>query len=213
VYQRSDAAIGPPPPTPPHPVHHCAPWPLADMALGERAVLEVQPSYGFKHRDCKMPPPAGVRPEDPLIVDAQVRQGPGTAWEAAAVVFIGRCSSSLLSHATAAEAEAACAEVAEAAEAEAACALAAEAEAARAMAAEAAAATLTLRILVVPRCLHTCDMSTRERGALPWLQLTSWYPGAPVKAVGPGNEVVKRILKEGEGWETPRPPFEVRLPC
>ena len=42
------------------------------MALGERAVLEVVPSYGFKHKDCKWAPPAGVRPEDALTVDVQV---------------------------------------------------------------------------------------------------------------------------------------------
>ena len=47
------------------------------MCRGERAVLEVQPSYGFKHRDCKMQPPEGVKAEDPLRVDVQVgRQRP-----------------------------------------------------------------------------------------------------------------------------------------
>ncbi|GAB4824129.1 hypothetical protein N2152v2_011175 [Parachlorella kessleri] len=80
------------------------------MTPGERAMLEVQSSYGFKHKDCKLEPPAGVRPEDPLRVD---------------------------------------------------------------------------------------------------VQLASFYPGDGVKAVGPNNEVVKRVLQAGEGWETPRPPFEV----
>lgn len=56
----------------PHPT--LAAWfPGADMCRGERAVLEVQPSYGFKHKDCRMRPPQGVRPEDPLQVDVTVR--------------------------------------------------------------------------------------------------------------------------------------------
>ena len=49
----------------------------------------------------------------------------------------------------------------------------------------------------------------RVAAALP-LQLASFYPGDGVKSVGPNNEVVKRVLQAGEGWETPRPPFEVR---
>eukprot|EP00898_Chlorokybus_atmophyticus_P002511 jgi/Chlat1/3260/Chrsp22S00255 len=35
----------------------------------------------------------------------------------------------------------------------------------------------------------------------------------PIKVVTRDASVVKRVLKEGEGWETPRAPFEVRLAC
>jgi hypothetical protein len=31
-----------------------------------RKQLKVQPSYGYKHPDCGMQPPAGVQPDQPL---------------------------------------------------------------------------------------------------------------------------------------------------
>lgn len=43
------------------------------------------------------------------------------------------------------------------------------------------------------------------------LQLTSWCPGSQVKCVGPDADVFLRTLRQGQGWETPRPPFEVSL--
>ncbi len=43
------------------------------------------------------------------------------------------------------------------------------------------------------------------------LQLLTWQPAAKVKVLGPGADVFKLLLIEGEGWEVPRAPFEVSL--
>jgi FK506-binding protein 4/5 len=43
----------------------------------------------------------------------------------------------------------------------------------------------------------------------PCLQLVSWLPGGGVKCVGPSADVFLRSLRAGQGWESPRPPFEV----
>lgn len=45
----------------------------------------------------------------------------------------------------------------------------------------------------------------------PFPQLTSWLPGAGVRCVGAASDVFLRMLQAGQGWETPRPPFEVQL--
>ena len=42
-------------------------------------------------------------------------------------------------------------------------------------------------------------------------QLVNWYPSGGVKALGEGGGVIRRMLQQGEGWETPREPFEISL--
>lgn len=42
------------------------------------------------------------------------------------------------------------------------------------------------------------------------VQLTHWYPRQGVRVLGPRSDIYKRRLEDGEGWETPRTPFEVR---
>ncbi len=42
-------------------------------------------------------------------------------------------------------------------------------------------------------------------------QLTHWVPGGGVRCVGPDSDIFLRTLTPGEGWESPRPPFEVSL--
>ena len=42
------------------------------------------------------------------------------------------------------------------------------------------------------------------------ITLLGWYGAAGVHAYGAGQDLIKRCLKEASGWETPRPPFEVR---
>lgn len=43
------------------------------------------------------------------------------------------------------------------------------------------------------------------------MQLTHWYPGSSVKCLGPSSDIFLRTLRAGQGWESPRPPFEVSL--
>lgn len=51
----------------------------------------------------------------------------------------------------------------------------------------------------------------REAPVVVDVTLTSWCPGSQVKCVGPDADVFLRTLRQGQGWETPRPPFEVSL--
>lgn len=132
------------------------------MLLGERAVLDVQPSYGFRHKDCKMRPPPGLRPEEPLTVDVQVGSPRGRAQPD---VLQGSCQ---------------------------------------------------LQPMCAPgvRMLQSKGLAWQRRRSsialrLPAPQLVGWQPGVKAKPAGPEHEIVKRVLAEGEGWETPRPPFEV----
>lgn len=47
-------------------------WPPAEMARGERALLDIQPSYAFLHKDSGLPLPEGLRREAPVVVDVTV---------------------------------------------------------------------------------------------------------------------------------------------
>ena len=51
----------------------------------------------------------------------------------------------------------------------------------------------------------------RDAAACLDLQLVAWLPGHSARSVDASPGVFARTLREGEGWETPRPPFEVRL--
>jgi hypothetical protein len=44
------------------------------------------------------------------------------------------------------------------------------------------------------------------------IQLVNWYPKTGVRVLGETGDVVKRVVKESESWETPRAPFEVQPP-
>ncbi|KAG2493708.1 hypothetical protein HYH03_008222 [Edaphochlamys debaryana] len=41
--------------------------------------------------------------------------------------------------------------------------------------------------------------------------LVNWYPADTVHQYGTAEELYKRAVREGAGWESPRPPFEVTL--
>lgn len=42
------------------------------------------------------------------------------------------------------------------------------------------------------------------------LRLVQWYSGDDISHVGHDEEyILKHVLKVGEGWENPRPPYEV----
>lgn len=61
-------------------------------------------------------------------------------------------------------------------------------------------------------CCRCCLLADRPGpGRLPSRQLTAWLPGAGVRCVGAASDVFLRTLQPGQGWETPRPPFEVQL--
>ncbi|EFN57340.1 hypothetical protein CHLNCDRAFT_142698 [Chlorella variabilis] len=51
----------------------------------------------------------------------------------------------------------------------------------------------------------------REAPVVADVTLTSWYPGSSVKCVGPASDVFLRTLRPGQGWESPRLPFDVSL--
>lgn len=61
-------------------------------------------------------------------------------------------------------------------------------------------------------CWPCCLWLTGSTVSIP-LQLTHWYPaaGGAVKCLGSGNDAFMRTLRPGQGWESPRPPFEVSL--
>lgn len=41
------------------------------------------------------------------------------------------------------------------------------------------------------------------------MQLLEWYPAARVRVLPLANGMYRRTVKDGTGWESPRPPFEV----
>ncbi|PNW88165.1 hypothetical protein CHLRE_01g017200v5 [Chlamydomonas reinhardtii] len=43
------------------------------------------------------------------------------------------------------------------------------------------------------------------------ISLLNWYPAEGVHQYGAGEALIKRALREGTAWESPRPPFEVTL--
>lgn len=64
----------PPPPLSPLPA------PCAEMARGERAVLDIQPPYAFLHADSGLPRPPGLRPEARISADVTVGGPSGGSW-------------------------------------------------------------------------------------------------------------------------------------
>ncbi|KAL4447985.1 hypothetical protein ABPG75_005204 [Micractinium tetrahymenae] len=51
----------------------------------------------------------------------------------------------------------------------------------------------------------------REAPVVVDVTLTHWVPGGGVRCVGPDSDAFLRTLAPGEGWESPRAPFEVSL--
>lgn len=49
------------------------PAPAAGMRQGERALLEIKPAYAFMHKDWKADVPPGLRREDTVKADVEVR--------------------------------------------------------------------------------------------------------------------------------------------
>lgn len=41
------------------------------------------------------------------------------------------------------------------------------------------------------------------------MQLANWYPSRGVRTVGEAGNIYRRTLKAAQGWEAPRPPFDV----
>lgn len=132
------------------------------MVRGERALLDIQPSYAFLHKDSGLPLPEGLRREAPVVVDVTVRGGRGWAGR-------GRRGN----------------------------------------------ASGVSALLVSCFChAASCRIAATHAHCSPphpCQQLASWLPGAGVRCVGAASDVFLRTLQPGQGWETPRPPFEVQL--
>lgn len=61
---------------------------VMEMARGERALLDIQPSYAFLHKDSGLPLPEGLRREAPVVVDVTL-----TSWlPGASVRCVGTAS-------------------------------------------------------------------------------------------------------------------------
>lgn len=112
---------------------------LASMAVGERCVVRVQPSYAYLHPACTRPPPSGVDVEDDIWLDVEsVRACPARD---------------------------------------------------------------------ITRIRIDATRTPRTDGARGQGRTGSDEDGDPA----PPPVVHKTVTREGEGWESPRPPFEIVL--
>lgn len=127
----------------------CAATPTAEMARGERAMLDIQPSYAFQHKDSGLAAPQGLRPEMAVAVDVTVG-----GW-------VDAVEQQGCSH--------------------------------------------------VQDGLNVAPLAHSPPFLSPCKQLTHWYQSAGVKCVGESGDAFLRTLQPGQGWECPRPPFEVSL--